>query len=171
MFLSSIALWRTLPCLAEPGKIIVVGKPARSLDEVLPYLATLPDVIAYNPDGPSLTFRRRAGLLTLYADKVYITQVSHAEEGLELLAALTEATNATWEHREELVAMTTRRRAPQLLDVWRFLPQTNCRECGETTCMAFAAGLIQGKRVLEHCRPMQDDPALAERLAALAVML
>jgi ArsR family metal-binding transcriptional regulator len=44
MFLDSIALTRTLPCLAEPGKIIVIGKPGRSLDEVLPYLATLPSL-------------------------------------------------------------------------------------------------------------------------------
>ncbi len=41
-YLNSIALVRTLPCLAEPGKIIVIGKPDRSLAEVIPYLATLP---------------------------------------------------------------------------------------------------------------------------------
>ena len=49
MYLDSIALTRTLPCLAEPGKIIVIGRPNRLLDEVLPYLATLPGIIAYNP--------------------------------------------------------------------------------------------------------------------------
>lgn len=171
MYLSAIALTRTFPCLAEPGKIIVVGKPSRPLNDLLPYLATLPNVIAYNPEAPSLTYRRLAGFLTLYADKVYITQVSHVEEGVELLAALSEAINATWEHRDELIATRTQRRAPQLLDVWGFLPQTNCQECGETTCMAFAVGLIQGKRELQECRPIQADPALAERRAALAVML
>ncbi len=72
-YLDSIALTRTLPCLAEPGKIIVIGKPHRSLDEVLPYLATLPGLIAYNPEARTLTFRRPVGFMTLYADRVYIT--------------------------------------------------------------------------------------------------
>jgi ArsR family metal-binding transcriptional regulator len=58
MYLDSIALARTLPCLAETGKIIVIGVPNRSLGEVIPYLATLPDIIAYNPESCTLTFRR-----------------------------------------------------------------------------------------------------------------
>jgi ArsR family metal-binding transcriptional regulator len=75
MYLESIALTRTLPCLAEPGKIIVVGKPESSLAEVIPYLATLPGIIAYNPETCTLTFRRQPGFLTLSPEKVYITQV------------------------------------------------------------------------------------------------
>jgi len=86
MYLDSIALTRMLPCLAEPGKIIVIGKPNRSLAEVLPYLATLPGIIAYNPDAHTLTFRRPAGFMTLYTDRVYITQVRNTDEGPGLLA-------------------------------------------------------------------------------------
>ncbi len=112
MFLESIALTRTQPCLAEPGKIIVIGKPGRTLEPVIPYLATLPGVISYNPETCVLTFRRQPGFMTIYPDKVYITQVKDTEEGLELLEALEDAINATWEHRAELIAITTARRAP-----------------------------------------------------------
>ena len=31
------------------------------------------------------------------------------------------------------------------LNLYKQLPQTNCKECGEQTCMAFAAGLIEAK--------------------------
>jgi ArsR family metal-binding transcriptional regulator len=171
MFLDSIALTRTLPCLAEPGKIIVIGKPNRSLDEVLPYLATLPGIIAYNPEARTLTFRRSPGFLTLYSDRVYITQVSNADEGLELLAALKEAINATWEHRAELVAVTVGRRAPRPLDVWTLLPQTNCKQCSEATCMAFAIGLLQQKRTIVECSPLQTNDDFADRRAALEALL
>jgi ArsR family metal-binding transcriptional regulator len=171
MYLDSIALTRTLPCLAEPGKIIVIGKPSRPLDEVLPFVATLPGVIAYNPDGHTLTFRRQPGLLTLYADKVYLTQARDVDEGLELLAALKDAINATWEHRHELAAVTARRRAPRPLDVWSLLPQSNCRQCGEATCMAFAVGLLQQTRRLMECLPIQTDADFADRRAALEAML
>ncbi len=170
-FLDAIRLTRTLPCLAEPGKIVVVGTPSHPLEEVLPYLAALPNVIAYNPDAGAVTFRRQPGFLTLYTDRVYITQVADTEEGLALLSALTEAINATWEHRDQLVAVTARRRVPRPLDVWALLPQTNCKRCGEATCMAFAFALLQQRRTLAECPPLQEDAAFADRRAAIEAML
>ncbi len=170
MYLASIELMRTLPCLAEPGKIIVIGKPNRSLDEVLPYLATLPGVMAYNPIAHTLTFRRPTGFMTLYADRVYITQLKNADEGLELLAALRDAINATWDHRAELVAVTVGTHAPRPVDVWSLLPQTNCGQCGEATCTAFVFGLLQHKRTVVECLPLQSDEALADRRATLEAM-
>jgi ArsR family metal-binding transcriptional regulator len=171
MYLESIALVRTLPCLAYPGRIIVIGKPFRSLDEVLPYLATLPGVIAYKPQAGTLTFRRQPGFLTLYSDRVYISQVSNIDEGLILLQALSDAINATWEGRAELVAITAARRAPRPLDVWALLPQTNCKHCGEETCLAFACNLLLNNHELDECRPLQEDPAFADREASLEAMI
>ena len=170
-YLDSITLTKTLPCLAEPGKIIVIGKPNRPLDEVIPYLATLPGVIAYNSETRTLTFRRPRGFMTLYPDKVYITQVTDAQEGLELLQGVKDAVNAVWEKREELVAVMKPKAAPRHLDVWSLLPQTNCKQCGESTCLAFAVLLIQHKRSLEECIPLEKDASFAERRAALEAML
>jgi len=184
MYLDSIALTRTLPCLAEPGKIIVIGTPNRLLGEVLPYLATLPGItpalepqavwcgasVAYNPDVHTLTFRRPAGFMTLYTDRVYLTQVRDTDEGLDLLAALKDAINATWDHRQQLVAVTLARRAPRPLDVWTLLPRTNCRQCGEATCMAFAVGLLQHKRSVIECLPLHADDALTDRRSTLEAM-
>jgi ArsR family metal-binding transcriptional regulator len=171
MFLESIALVQTRPCLADPGRIIVVGRPSHPLDDVLPYMATLPNVIAYNPEAATLTLRRQPGLLTLGADKVYITQVQNLGEGLDLLAALTEAINATWVHRTELVAVTAPRYPPRLLEVWRLLPGSNCRQCGEQSCMAFAAGLLQQRRTPAECPPLATDSALADRRTVLEGLL
>lgn len=170
-FLDSITLPKTLPCLAEPGRIIVIGKPNRPLDEVIPYLATLPGIIAYNPKTRTLTFRRPHGFMTLYTDKVYITQVVDATEGLQLFEALKEAVNAVWEKREELVAVMRPKSAPRHLDVWSLLPQTNCHQCGEAACLAFAVAIIQHKRALEECLSLQSDAAFTERRAALEGML
>jgi ArsR family metal-binding transcriptional regulator len=170
-YLDAITLIRTLPCLAEPGKMIVIGKPSHPLDEVIPYLATLPSIIAYNPDQRTLTFRRQPGFLTIQRDQVYITQVKDVQEGLELLAALTESINAVWRHRQELVAVTASKRTPRPLDVWSLLPQNNCKQCGEATCMAFAVGLLQQIRTLNECPLLASDPNLADRRVALEAML
>lgn len=170
-YLTSIFLIKTLPCLAEPGKIIVIGKPDRSLDEVIPYLAALPGVIAYNPKTLTLTFRRQSGFMTLYPGKVYVTQVKDAAEGREVLDALKDAIDATWEHRAELIVVDTARRAPGWLDIWTLLPQTNCKKCGEATCMAFAAALLQEKRLLSECLPLRSDAAFSDRRTTLEAML
>ena len=171
MFLDALTLVNTFPCLAEPGRIIVIGKPSQPLGNVIPYLATLPDVIAYNPATCTLTFRRQHGFMTLYPDKVYITQVKDVEEGLELLKALTDAINTTWAHRAELVAVTAARSAPRLLDIWALLPRTNCKQCGESTCLAFTAALVQHKRLLSECPVLVSDPAFNDRQATLETML
>ncbi|OGN93385.1 MAG: hypothetical protein A2Z71_02180 [Chloroflexi bacterium RBG_13_50_21] len=171
MYLESISLIKILPCMAEPGKIIVIGEPSRKLDEVLPYLATLPNVISYNPETRTLTLRRQPGFISLYSDKAYITKVQDTEEGLELFKALVDAINATWDHRDELVALTARKHAPRPLDIWTLLPQTNCKKCGEATCMAFACNLLLQERELEECQPMQANEGFAERRATLEAML
>ena len=170
MFLESIRLSQTLPCLAEPGKIQVVGTPSRSLAEVIPYLATLPSIITYHPDRPSLTFRRKPGFLTLLEDKVHITQVTDPEEGEVLLQSLVEAINTTWENRAQLTAVTRPARVLRPLDIYSLLPQTNCGDCGEATCMAFAAGLFMGEREIKECLPLVSDPGFEERRATLESM-
>ena len=75
-YLESISLRKILPCLAAPGRIIVIGKPDKLLSDVIPYLAALPGVIGFNPETLTLTFRRQPGFFILYPDKIYITKVS-----------------------------------------------------------------------------------------------
>jgi ArsR family metal-binding transcriptional regulator len=170
-YLDCITLTKTIPCLAEPGRIIVIGKPSQTLSEVLPYLATLPGIIAWNPELLTLTFRRPHGFMTLYNDKVYITQVVDTAEGLVLFDTLTEAVNAVWEKRAELVAVTTKKRAPRHLDIWELLPRSNCKQCGDATCLAFAVSVIQHQRALFECIPLKNDPAFIDRRATLEAML
>ncbi len=170
-YLESITLTKTLPCLAEPGRCIVIGKPAQTLGVVLPYLATLPGVIAWNPETSTLTFRRPHGFMTLYTDNVTITQVVDTAEGLELFAALKDAINTVWEKRDELTAVTAKKRAPRHLDIWELLPRTNCGQCEEATCLAFAVAVVQQKRLLTECPPLQSDSSFADRKATLEAML
>lgn len=167
----SITLTQVIPCLAEPGKVIVVGRPSAPLNEVIPYLATLPGVIAFNPNACALTFRRPRGFMTLTPEKITITQVDNAEEGLKLLEALKDAINATWEHRAKLNPVESIQTAPRLLDIWKMLPRTNCGECGEATCMAFAANLLLGKHQPDECPIIASDPTFSDRRSALMTIV
>jgi ArsR family metal-binding transcriptional regulator len=171
-FIDSIRLHKTLPCLAEPGKLIVIGNPARSLDGLLPLVAAVaPNVISFNPVAGTLTLRRRPGFITFYPDRVMITQVVSVEEGLELLQTTCDLLNQCWEHRNTIQPVTCAQRAPRPLDIWTLLPQTNCKLCGEPTCMAFACALLLNKQTPDGCLPMASDGAFAERRAQLNALM
>lgn len=43
------------------------------------------------------------------------------------------------------------------IDVYKFLPKTNCKECGESNCMAFATRVVNGERMLTECPPLYTD--------------
>ncbi len=167
----AISLIRTLPCLADSGKIIVIGETGAAIDGVLPLLnAILPNVVSYHPFNGVMTLRRRPGLITLYPDKVMITQVADVDEGLALLTAVRDLINRTWTQRNEIQPRPEGRRVPRPLDVYELLPRTNCRACGEATCMAFAFGLLESRHIPEECPPL-TDPAYAAQRQALAEML
>lgn len=53
------------------------------------------------------------------------------------------------------------------LNLYKQLPQTNCKECGEQTCMAFAAGLIARTKKVEDCTPLVKEKKYAKKLEAL----
>ncbi|MFZ0965119.1 MAG: acetyl-CoA decarbonylase/synthase complex subunit gamma [Candidatus Bathyarchaeia archaeon] len=40
------------------------------------------------------------------------------------------------------------------IDVYKLLPKTNCKECGEKNCMAFATKLVGRDASLENCPPL-----------------
>ena len=99
-----------------------------------------------------------------------ITQVAGVEEGLELLAAVRDLVNRVWEQRDQIQPRPEGRRTPRPLDVYELLPRTNCRACGEATCMAFAFGLLEGRHRLEACPPLADPAAATQRQALLALL-
>ncbi len=43
------------------------------------------------------------------------------------------------------------------IEIYKLLPGTSCKECGETNCMAFAAKLVNREATLEECKPLLDD--------------
>jgi len=51
------------------------------------------------------------------------------------------------------------------LDVYKYLPQTNCMECGEPNCMSFAAKLVEDRTLAQKCAPLFRDPKYKEKLA------
>ncbi|MGQ9722917.1 MAG: (Fe-S)-binding protein [Candidatus Jordarchaeum sp.] len=51
--------------------------------------------------------------------------------------------------------------------VYKLLPQTNCGECGEANCMAFAVALLGGKKKVEDCPPLMKESKYTSKLSEL----
>ena len=45
------------------------------------------------------------------------------------------------------------------LEIFKLLPKTNCRECGQPTCMVFASLVAQGAKGPEDCPELAEQPA------------
>ena len=43
------------------------------------------------------------------------------------------------------------------MEIYQLLPKTNCKECNESTCMAFAVALLSGSRQYTECPPLIKD--------------
>ncbi len=43
------------------------------------------------------------------------------------------------------------------MEIFRLLDQSNCRECGEKTCLAFAGAVFQGRRDIGDCPRLAPD--------------
>lgn len=52
------------------------------------------------------------------------------------------------------------------LEIYKLLPRTNCKDCGQPTCLAFAMQLAAGKASLDACPHIGEEAR--ERLAAAA---
>ncbi len=57
------------------------------------------------------------------------------------------------------------------LEAYKYLPGTNCGECGESSCMAFAAHLIDRSMKLTDCKPMVDDAKFKKKFEELESLL
>ena len=40
------------------------------------------------------------------------------------------------------------------IDVYKLLPKTNCKECGEENCMAFATKIVNREVQADQCPPL-----------------
>ncbi|MCX9025552.1 MAG: 4Fe-4S binding protein [Candidatus Methanoperedens sp.] len=43
-----------------------------------------------------------------------------------------------------------------VLEIYQLLPKTNCKICGESTCMAFSVSLLGRKKKISECTPLLE---------------
>ena len=157
MLLRSYNITRTLPCLADPEKIRVIADVSGEIYEVFPYLnATLKGCI-YNHPANTLTIKKDGKLFTLHARHITLAKIEDEKEAEEILTWLKDLINETYEKREQIEPNYSMAAELKALDIYRLLPGTSCKKCGEITCLAFAVKLVGRDIEITKCDPLFSE--------------
>ena len=149
-----------LPCIADPSKFRVIGRiDVENLKEVAPYLARVLPNASYNAKDGWISFKKGQRIITIHSDGfVTMTMIGDREEALSILKELEEKARLAWDKRNEIdITKPLQKILVGALDVYKYLPKTNCKECGEQTCMAFAVKLLNGEKDVKDCKPLFED--------------
>jgi ArsR family metal-binding transcriptional regulator len=139
--------FQSLHCIAHLDDVIT---------EVLPYLNAVLGGHQYLKDPPSLTFKYHGKLITLHSREIAVNALKEEVEADMILEWLRTQINETWEKRDQIEPSFATPAKPLILEILKLLPKTNCRECGQPTCMVFASLVAEGVKGSEDC-PILDD--------------
>jgi len=132
----------------------------QDISAVLPYLNAVLGGFEYLKDPPAVIFRSQGKLITVHGRKIAINALSDEKEADKILSWLQREINAAWENRHGIEPSYEGAPKPKLIEILKLLPKTNCRECGEPTCMVFAARMAEGVKDAENCPPLGTENKL-----------
>ncbi|HNY70003.1 MAG TPA: (Fe-S)-binding protein [Syntrophorhabdus sp.] len=142
------------PCIADETKLRLVAHISGDMTEVFPYLNAEMRGACYNENGPMLTFMDGHRLITIYPHRIAMGKADDIVDAWRTLEKIRCLANDTYSRRASVTPLYTMRKKPATLDIYKRLPGTNCRECGQKTCMAFALTLWSGSAKPIMCKPI-----------------
>jgi ArsR family metal-binding transcriptional regulator len=140
--------FQSLHCIAELDQ---------DVGEVLPYLNAELGGFEYFKDPPAVTFRTQGKIITVHPRRIAVNALKDEEEAEKILQWLKSEINETWEKRGGIEPSYEGMPKPKVLEILKLLPKTNCRRCGEPTCMVFAVRVAEGVKGDEDCPPMLEE--------------
>lgn len=160
----------TPPC--EPGaeRYSAVARLMVDISEVLPYLnATLRGAV-YHREANALTWKKGGHNIAFHAYEIATSNVEDRAAAEKELKGLIELVNRTWERRGEIIPDYETHQRPTPMAIFKLLPQTNCKLCGELTCYTFAIKLAAAQVKLDDCPPL-SEPGYEQNRSALEAII
>jgi len=88
----------------------------------------------------------------LYPTTVSAAKINDVNDAHDVIAWLLKLINDCHNKRDTIKPTFDRRDRLQVIDIVRLLPGTNCKKCGQVTCLAFAALTASEKESVLKCR-------------------
>ncbi|MHC5033814.1 MAG: (Fe-S)-binding protein [Planctomycetota bacterium] len=141
-------------CVADQTRIRIIAYISGDLTDVFPYLNAEMKQACYNRHGPTFTFMDGYRMVSVYARRIAVAKADEIVDAWRVLAMIRCLANDAWARRAEIEPSYEVRKRPSALEIYRRLPRTNCRQCGEATCLAFAVRVHAGELIPARCSPV-----------------
>jgi len=129
----------------------------QDVGEAIPYLNATLGGFTFTKEPPSVTFKVHGKLITVHPKKIAINALRDEEEATKIIEWLKREINSAWENRDKIEPLYEAAPQPKVIEILKLLPKTNCKECGQPTCMVFATQVAEGAKGPEDCPPFDDD--------------
>jgi ArsR family metal-binding transcriptional regulator len=129
----------------------------QDVTEALPYLNATLGGFDYLKEPPAVTFRVHGKIITVHPREIAVNALRDEEEADKILEWMKREINEAWERRDEIEPRYEGTPKPKILEILKLLPKTNCRECGQPTCMVFAARVAEGAKGPEDCPFISEE--------------
>ena len=157
------------PCAPGTGFYSVQVILPDDISAVFPYLNAAFEDTWYDHENQILIGSENSRRFAFRAKEIKVAGVANYEEAQELADEVVNRINSVWQERDDITPCYSERKLPTVIDIFRVLPKTNCKECGYMTCLAYAADLRDGTAVLEQC-PALSQPEYAENRDSLLAL-
>ncbi|HII07229.1 MAG TPA: ArsR family transcriptional regulator [Methanotrichaceae archaeon] len=157
-----------IPCIADSTKFRTIANMAPPLAGSLKHLEPLFPRGRYSGKIGALMIQRGEILITVYGSgKVTMTMIKDEDEAKKILDDLRTTINRAIE--SGVTPVPRERVKVDPLEIRKYLPRTDCGECGEQSCYSFAIRLMAGEVSLDLCAPLKE-PKYRQNLEHLKVL-
>ncbi len=127
------------------------------ISEVIPYLNAELGGYQFISEPIAVTFKIYGRLITVHSKKIAINALKDEAQADKIIEWLKDKINETWENRLEIKPLYEAMPRPKLVEILKLLPNTNCKECEQPTCMVFALQLAEGEKAVEDCSQLSAE--------------
>ncbi len=142
------------PCVADYKKLRLIVHTASNIEDSFPYLNAEMPSGTYTHETKTFTFMDGYRMISLYGHRITLAKTDDIVDTWRLLEKIRCMVNEIWSRRSQIQPSYELRQKPPALEIYKRLPGTNCRLCGQKTCMAFAMFLWRGEAHPSQCRPI-----------------
>ncbi len=139
------------PCVPGAPVWSVKASLQDDITEVLPYLNAELKGAAYDHNSRVLIWETKGQKCAFRPKEIAAAPVETREKGVQTIEELIHIVNQTWERRKKIKPDFKQKKLPTLMEIFKLLPRSNCKECGYASCMGFAADVRTGAANPSQC--------------------
>ncbi|MGV7224241.1 MAG: LuxR C-terminal-related transcriptional regulator [Nitrospinales bacterium] len=127
-----------------------------NVSQLFPYInAAIKDADFF--DKPEYILFHMDGIkCTLYSSDIIAAPFMDKGQALTFINRLIDFLNDLYNKKDSLEPNFKKVSRVSVFDIFKLVPRTNCKECGYTTCMAFAAAISKSETTPDKCPDFRD---------------